>query len=135
MNLCLVLRSLSEREEYETISEHYFPKAHFSKRDSSYTFLTECIGTKSVYFDGMVKEIASDLEAFYVNAILQALMDGEDRSIERNFRFLQTSLSYRGKMKIEEVMNFLRIKLAREHIPEIPLRMLSTPEYYKKLSP
>lgn len=119
---------------YEMIAEHYFPKAHFSKRDSSYTFLTEHIGTKSVYFDGMVKEIASDLETFYVNAILQALMDGENRSIERNFRFLQT-LGYRGKMEIEEVMNFLRTKLAREHVPKMPLRVLSTPEYYKKLSP
>jgi hypothetical protein len=116
---------------YETIAEHYFPKAHFSKRDSSYTFLTEHIGTKSVYFDGMIKEIASDLETFYVNAILQALMDGEDRSIERNFRFLQT-LGYKGKMEIEEAMNFLRTKLAREHVPKIPLRMLSTPEYLKK---
>jgi len=119
---------------YEMIAEHYFPKANFSKRDSSYTFLTEHIGTKSVYFDGMVKEIASDLETFYVNAILQALMDGEDRSIERNFRFLQT-LGYKGKMEIEEVMNFLETKLAREHVPKIPLRILSTPEYYKKLSP
>jgi len=116
---------------YETIAEHYFPKANFSKRDCSYTFLTECIGTKSVYFDGMVKEIASDLETFYVNAILQALMDGEDRSIERNFRFLQT-LGYKGRMEIEEVMNFLETKLAREHVPKIPLRMLSTPEYFKK---
>ena len=116
---------------YEMIAEHYFPKAHFSKRDCSYTFLTEHIGTKSVYFDGMVKEIASDLETFYVNAILQALMDGEDRSIERNFRFLQT-LGYKGRMEIEEVMNFLGTKLAREHVPKIPLRMLSTPEYFKK---
>ena len=119
---------------YETIAEHYFPKAHFSKRYCFYTFLTECIGTKSVYFDGMVKEIASDLETFYVNAILQALMDGEDRSIERNFRFLQT-LGYKGRMEIDEAMNFLETKLAREHVPKIPLRMLSTPEYYKKLSP
>lgn len=119
---------------YEMIAEHYFPKAHFSKRDSSYTFLTEHIGTKSVYFDGMVREIASDLETFYVNAILQALMDGKNRSIERNFGFLQT-LGYRGKMEIEEVMNFLRTKLAREHVPKIPLRVLSTPEYYKKLNP
>jgi len=61
-------------------------------------------------------------------------MDGEERSIERNFTFLQT-LGYKGKMEIEEVMNFLRTKLARKHIPKIPLRMLSTPEYYKKLSP
>jgi len=105
-------------------------QSHFSKRDCSYTFLTECIGTKSVYFDGMVKEIASDLETFYVNAILQALMDGEDRSIERNFRFLQT-LGYKGKMEIEEVMSFLEAKFAREHIPKIPLRMLSTPECFK----
>jgi len=119
---------------YEMIAEHYFPKANFSKRDSSYTFLTEHIGTKSVYFDGMVKEIASNLETFYVNAILQALMDGENRSIERNFTFLQT-LGYKGKMEIAEAMNFLKTKLAREHIPKIPLRMLSTPEYYKKLSP
>jgi hypothetical protein len=116
---------------YEMIAENYFPKARFSKRDSSYTFLTEHIGTKSVYFDGMVKEIASDLETFYVNAILQALMDGENRSIERNFAFLQT-LGYKGKMEFEEVMNFLRTKLAREHVPKIPLRMLSTPEYFKK---
>ena len=116
---------------YETIAEHYFPKAHFSKRDCSYTFLTECIGTKSVYFDGMVKEIASDLETFYVNAILQALMDGENRSIERNFRFLQT-LGYKGRMEIEKVMNFLEIKLAREHVPKIPLRILSSPECFKK---
>jgi len=116
---------------YEMIAEHYFPKANFSKRDSTYTFLTEHIGTKSAYFDGMIKEVASDLDAFYVNAILQALMDGEERSIERNFRFLKT-LGYKGKMEIEEVMNFLKTKLARDHIPKIPLRMLSMPEYFKK---
>jgi len=116
---------------YEMIAEHYFPKANFSKRDSSYTFLTEHIGTKSVYFDGMIREITSDLEAFYVNAILQALMDGEEQSIERNFRFLKT-LGYKGRMEIEEVINFLKTKLAREHVPKIPLRMLSTPKYFKK---
>jgi hypothetical protein len=102
---------------YEMIAEHYFPKAHFSKRDSSYTFLTECIGTKSVCFDGMIREIASDLETFYVNAILQALMGGENRSIERNCGFLP-ALDYRCKMEFEEVMNFLETKLAREHVPE-----------------
>jgi hypothetical protein len=58
-------------------------------------------------------------------------MDGEERSIERNFRFLQT-LGYKGKMEIEEVMNFLETKLDGEHVPKIPLRMLSTPEYFKK---
>jgi len=116
---------------YEMIAENYFPKANFSKRDCAYTFLTEHIGIKSVYFDGMIKEVASDLDAFYVNAILQALMDGEERSIERNFRFLKT-LGYKGKMEIEEIMNFLKTKLAREHIPRIPLRMLSMPEYFKK---
>jgi len=116
---------------YEVIAESYFPKANFSKRDCAYTFLAEHIGTKSVYFDGMIKEIASDLEAFYINAILQAMMDGESRSIERNFRFLQI-LGYKGKMEINEVMNFLKTRLARERIPKIPLRMLSTPEYSKK---
>jgi len=116
---------------YEMIAEHYFLKANFSKRDSSYTFLTEHIGTKSVYFDGMIREITSDLEAFYVNAILQALMDGEEQSIERNFRFLPT-LGYKGKMQTEEVINFLKTKLAREHVPKIPLRMLSTSKYFKK---
>ena len=116
---------------YEMIAEHYFPKASLSKRDSSNIFLTEHIGTKSVYLDSMVKEVASDIDTFYIKAILQALMDGEDRSIERNFRFLSTLLGYEGQMEIEEVMNFLEAKFAREHVPKIPLRILSMPEYSK----
>lgn len=84
-----------------------------------------------MYFDGMIREIASDLETFYVKAFLKAL-SGENRSIERNFRFLPILLGYRGKMEIEELMNFLEAKFARKHIPVIPLRMLSTPECFKK---
>ncbi len=117
---------------FEMTAEHYFPNASLSKRDSSNIFLTEHIGTKSVYLDGMVKEVASDVDTFYIKAILQALMDGEDRSIERNFRFLSTLLGYEGQMEIREVMNFLEAKFAREHVPKIPLRILSMPEYSKE---
>jgi hypothetical protein len=116
---------------FEMIAEHYFPKASLSKRDCSNIFLTEHIGTKSVYLNGMVKEVAPDLDTFYIKAILQALMDGEARSIERNFRFLSTLLDYKGHMEISEVMNFLEAKFAREHVPKIPLRILSMPEYSK----
>jgi hypothetical protein len=57
-------------------------------------------------------------------------MDGGERSIERNFRFLPT-LGYKGKMEIGEVTNFLRTKLAREYIQD-SLQMLSTPEYSRR---
>jgi hypothetical protein len=117
---------------YEKIVEHYFPRASLSKRDSFHTFLTEHIGTKSAYFDGMVKELYSDLEAFHVKAILQALMDGEKRSIERNLPFLSTLLGYRGQMRIEEVTSFLEARFVRKHVPKIPLRILSMPEYPKE---
>jgi len=92
-------------------------------------FLKDDIGTKSFYSDGVVKELASDLEAFYIKAIITCFnaswreMD-EDNKFGLRF-FLRNRLNYQGELETEAILDFLQSRLARPHIPQFQLKITS----------
>ena len=85
--------------------------------------IDDIINTKEIYYlDDVVKEVASDLEAFYVKAIITYMRFSSEKEI---LAWLRGRFDYQGKYEIGGVLDFLKSKLAREHIPKLPIRVFS----------
>lgn len=94
-------------------------------------FLIDHIGTKSFYLNKVIQELASNLDAFYVKAVMKYLEPQYHISENEKLHYLKSILNYQGNHEIREILDFLKDKLARTHIPKIPLRIVS----FQKQSP
>lgn len=72
----------------------------------------------------MVKLAASDLEAFYIN-FLPAFRKSQPEKILKILRYL---FHYQGKNEVGEILDFLKTKLARTHVPKIRPMIMPFPK-------
>jgi hypothetical protein len=87
-------------------------------------FLKDHIGTESFYSDGVISEVASDLERFYTRAVVKLLeARGKNKRPLRHPHFLGSNIDFQVETKLEDVTVLLHELLARPHFPKIPLRM------------
>jgi len=112
---------------YERLVAEYFHEAVGPDRSLFDEFLIEHLGTKSIYLDGVIKEVALNLDAFYTKAILKCLqtrphMNEHEKAI---LGFLRHQFDYRGVFEIGDILGFLKTKLARPSVPKISIRMVS----------
>ena len=89
-------------------------------------FLFFYFGT--IYANDLLKKVVSDLEAFYVKALL-AYLNSKSHSGEQRLRYLRYRFNYQGKNEIGEILDFLGTKLARAHVPKVPLKIISMPKW------
>ena len=82
------------------------------------------IDAKVYYLNDVVKELALDLDAFYVK-VITTYLEAPHQSKEEKLQFLKSRFDYKGTYEIGKILDFLRTILAREHIPKLRLRMLS----------
>jgi len=75
----------------------------------------------------MIKLAASDLEAFYINFLL-AFRKSEPDSILGTLRIL---FDYQGKNEVDEILDFLKTKFARTHVPKISPMIMPFPNKNK----
>ena len=69
-----------------------------------------------ILVDEVIKLATFDMEEFYLKLVL-AYVINEPKS--KVLYYLKNRFGYQGKYEINEILNFLETKLAREHIPKI----------------
>jgi hypothetical protein len=112
---------------YEQIVREYFKKKIHADPILYDEFLIDHIGTKSFYLVGVISELASDLEGFYVKAILKYFGQSHQAN-EKKIAYLEKTFNYQGEYKIENILAQINSKLARPYIPRIPLRLKTMPK-------
>jgi len=121
----LVTNKVTRGWLYDQVAEQYFPNIP----ERNYMFLKDDSLTKSIYSSKIVKELASDLNTFYVKALLKYLRSPNEK--DRKMSYLKERFNYQGNYEIGKILTFLKNKLARANVPKIPLTMFS----FKKPSP
>ena len=109
---------------YEEIVKEYFGKPFLPRTLFDEFLIDHIIDAKVYYLDDVVKELALDLDAFYVKAITTYL-ETAHQSKEKKLQYLKSQFDYKGEYEIGKVLDFLKTKLAREHIPKLRLRIIS----------
>jgi len=71
---------------------------------------------KTILFYDLIKLAASNLEAFYVNVLITFLNSQPKEERLQLFRHL---FNYQGKNETGEILDFLKTKFARTHVPNI----------------
>jgi hypothetical protein len=103
-------------------------------------FLRDEVDIEGIYSKYIVTRIASDLEGFYVKALLAYLqpptaMSLNEDSIEKKLRKLHSILGYTGKFDLEEMTNFINARFGRQHFPRMALKMKSMPKVDDEVTP
>lgn len=83
-------------------------------------FLRDGVGIEGIYSKYIVARLASDLEDFYVKALLAYLqpptaMSLNEDNVEKKLGRLNSILGYTGKFDLEEITNFIKARFARQH--------------------
>jgi hypothetical protein len=124
---------------YEQLVWIYYGHSGLDSTDYG-EFLREEVGIEGIYSKYIVAKIASDLEGFYVNALLTYLqpptaMSLNEDSIEKKLSRLNSILGYTGKFDLEEITNFIKARLGRQHFPRIALKMKKMPKIDGEVTP
>ena len=73
---------------------------------------------ETIYTIDLIKKVASNLEAFYIKALL-AFLESKSHLNEHRLDFLRRRFNYEGKHEVNDILNFLSTRLARDHVPRI----------------
>lgn len=124
---------------YEELVWIYYDRSSLDSTDYG-EFLREGVGIEGIYSKYIVSTIASNLEGFYVNALLAylqspAAMSLNEDSIEKKLAKLNSIFGYTGKFDLEEITNFIEARLGRQHFPRIALKMKRMPKVDGEVTP
>lgn len=104
------------------LMEDIFRNSDASGRESHlYTVVNFVAGTN--YTFDLAKKVASDLEGFYVK-VLRYILENGFISKEARSEYLKSRFGFQGRSEIDEMLEFLKSRFARERIPRINPRII-----------
>jgi hypothetical protein len=124
---------------YENLVWMYYGHSGLDSTDYG-EFLRTGVGIEGIYSKYIVTKIASDLEGFYVKALLAylqlpAAMSLNEDSVEKKLARLHSILGYTGKFDLQEITNFINARFGRHHFPRIALKMKPMPRVDGEVTP
>lgn len=124
---------------YERLVEAYYGRSQINETEYG-EFLREGIGLEGIYSKYIIYEIASELDRFYIKALLAYIQpstryfpnqDSDDKKLER----LRVLFDYEGGFDVEEITKFVKAKFVRKYLPKIKLKMERMPKVKGEVTP